>query len=41
MEPSDRRLLKWIAFCTTFLAAAVALALLAVVLDLILLHVPG
>lgn len=39
MDPRDRRLLVWIAVCTTFLAAVAALALLAVVVDLILINV--
>jgi type IV secretory pathway component VirB8 len=39
MDPRDRRRLAWIAACTTFLAAVVALGILVVLLDLILLHV--
>jgi hypothetical protein len=39
MDPRDRRLLVWIAVCTTFLAAVVALGVLVAILELILIHV--
>jgi hypothetical protein len=38
MDPRDRRLLVWIAVCTSFLAAVVALAILVVIVDLILIN---
>ena len=39
MDPRDRRLLVWIAVCTTFLAAVVAVALVVTALEVILIHV--
>jgi hypothetical protein len=39
VDPRDRRLLVWIAVCTTFLAAVAALALLVAILQVVLVHV--
>jgi hypothetical protein len=41
MDPRDRRLLKWIAVSTTFLAVVVALALLGSLLALVLVDTGG
>lgn len=38
MEPRDRRLLKWTAVSTTFLASVVALAILGTIMELVLLN---